>query len=354
MVKIRARGEAVRRFILENVEEHAGDIVALTAVHFDISRQAVGKHLTKLTSEGALRASGRTRGRTYTLAPLVEWSKRYDLTPGLPEDQVWRQDVAPVVGNMADNVRDIWSYAFTEIFNNAVDHSEGSSIWVKVDRTAVSTRILVLDDGVGIFEKIQHALDLPDPRQAVLELAKGKFTTDPDRHTGEGIFFTSRMVDDFSITSKGVHFSHEIGREEDWILGRGSGEGTAVFMTVNNHTARSRPKVFDEYKSSDDDYGFTKTVVPVSLVEYGDDNLISRSQAKRLLARFDKFRTVILEFEGVESIGQAFADEIFRVFPKEHPDVRIVPLEMNDAVLSMVARALGQEPDVLRRVIQSD
>ena len=51
---------------------------------------------------------------------------------------------------------------------------------------------------------------------------------------------------------------------------------------------------------------------------------MSRSQAKRILARVDRFKEVILDFEGVTHIGQGFADEIFRVFVKAHPDVRIL------------------------------
>ena len=57
---------------------------------------------------------------------------------------------------------------------------------------------------MGIFKKIQKALDLLDERHAILELAKGKLTTDPKHHTGEGIFFTSRMFDEFTILSGGV------------------------------------------------------------------------------------------------------------------------------------------------------
>lgn len=39
---------------------------------------------------------------------------------------------------------------------------------------------------------------------------------------------------------------------------------------------------------------FCKTVVPVKLLRYKDEGIISRSHAKRLLARFDKFKYVVL------------------------------------------------------------
>lgn len=110
---------------------------------------------------------------------------------------------------MPENVLDIWQYGFTEMFNNAIDHSGGKTISVNLEKTAVNTEIAIYDDGVGIFRKIQAELGLLDERHAVLELAKGKLTTDPARHSGEDIFFTSRMFDDFVILSCGVYFSHK-------------------------------------------------------------------------------------------------------------------------------------------------
>ncbi len=95
---------------------------------------------------------------------------------------------------------------------------------------------------------------------------------------------------------------------------------------------------------------FNKTVVPVRLAQYGNDQLISRSQAKRVLARIDLFTTVLLDFEGVPAIGRAFADEVFRVFRREHPDVGIVPINDDPEVKRMIARAQSApERDPSRR-----
>jgi hypothetical protein len=202
----------------------------------------------------------------------------------------------------------------------------------------------VYDNGVGIFKKIQAALNLLDERHAVLELAKGKFTTDPKNHSGEGIFFSSRMFDRFSIFSGEVFFSHEFDKSEDWILDSGTQNGgTLVRMVLHNHTARTAKKVFDKF-TSDDDYGFTKTIVPVKLMTYGDDSLVSRSQAKRLLARFDRFKVVMLDFSGVASVGQAFADEVFRVFRNKHPEVELIPQHACADVKRMISRAEVHDP----------
>ncbi len=339
MTKVQMRGEAVRRFILENVEEHPADIAIITAEKFEITRQAVNKHLRKLVDENAILENGNTRNRTYQLASLVSFSESYPIDEKLEEDQVWRKDIAIHLANLPQNVLDIWHYGFTEMFNNAIDHSEGDYIRVRLNKTAINAEISIYDDGVGIFKKIQAKLDLIDERQAVLELAKGKLTTDPSRHTGEGIFFSSRVFDYFMILSGGVYFSHQFDDQEDWIMEREeSSSGTYVLMKINDSSIRTIKEIFDEF-SSMDDYGFTKTVVPVKLAQYGDEYLVSRSQAKRLLSRIDRFKTVLFDFHGVEAIGQSFADEIFRVFSEQHPNMQLLDIRANPEVEKMISRA---------------
>ena len=339
MSKLRSRGEGIRKFILNNVESYPNTIAKVAAQEFNISRQAINKHLKKLVEGESLTVKGNTRNRVYRLRPLLEWTNTFEITPKLAEDVIWRNELEPRLGKMPDNVIDIWHYGFTEMFNNAIDHSDGKVILVHLSMSATNTQVALYDDGIGIFKKIQMELDLLDERHSVLELSKGKLTTDPDRHTGEGIFFTSRMFDDFDILSGSTYFSHRFGEKEDWILERDKfSSGTTVWMKLNNHTARTSKKIFDNFTSGDD-YGFNKTVVPVKVAQYGDDKLVSRSQAKRLLVRFDRFKTVILDFEGVDSIGQAFADEVFRVFTKMHPEIELSFVHANSDVERMIQRA---------------
>jgi len=348
MTGVRARGEDIRNYILENMEKSPKDITRTAAERFGITRQAVNKHLQRLAKEGAIAATGQTRGRTYRLAPLFHWSALYEREPGLAEHDVWRDDIAPRLGAMPDNVLNLWDYAFTEMFNNAIDHSGGTKITVHITKTAATTEMMIFDDGVGIFRKIQAALGLLDERHAVLELSKGKLTTDPANHTGQGIFFTSRAMDRFQIMSGGVFFSHRHGEDEDWILeipAEEQGNGTFVRMRLNNHTARKLVRVFDEYSGVDT--GFTKTVVPVHLARYGDDQLVSRSMAKRVLARVELFKSVVFDFAGVKSIGQGFADEIFRVFPQKHPEIELVVVKANSDVKRMIERAKSGAPEEL-------
>jgi anti-sigma regulatory factor (Ser/Thr protein kinase) len=276
-------------------------------------------------------------GEEGTMIPSPEVVTRYPISARPEEHIVWSRDVKPALPHLSHNVLDIWQYSFTEMFNNAVDHSGGSEVTVKIARLNGETEILVQDDGVGIFRKIRKALGLLDERHAILELSKGKLTTDPEKHSGQGIFFTSRMVDEFGILSGGVYFSHKFGEKRDWALEElEPADGTSVFMRLANQASRTPKEIFDQY-SSGDDYGFTKTVVPLKLAQYGDDKLVSRSQAKQVLVRVEQFKTAVFDFSGVETIGQAFADEIFRVFARSHPAIEIFSIDANQEIRQVIA-----------------
>lgn len=66
---------------------------------------------------------------------------------------------------------------------------------------------------------------------------------------------------------------------------------------------------------------------------------ISRSKARKILSRLEKFKIILLDFDRVPVIGQAFADEIYRVFQNEYPRIVIQETNMNEGVKFMVERA---------------
>lgn len=341
---VRVGGEKVRAFLLSKVGENPRTIAAVAAAHFGITRQAVNKHLLRLRVQGTLTREGSRRAPLYRLAELSVVSHRFPIDLGLAEDAIWSNHIRPALGELPANVLRIWEHAVTEMLNNAIDHSAGEWVMLEVRKTAVDTRVIINDNGIGIFRKIQQELGLLDERHAIFELAKGKLTTDPRNHSGEGIFFTSRMCDAYVILSGGLSFNHARDDENDWLTEpQQPHNGTAVAMTISNHTSRTPKKVFDEF-SSGENYDFTKTIVPVNLARFGeDDGLVSRSQAKRLLARVEQFKWVVFDFAGVQSIGQAFADQIYRVFATEHPDIRLTTVHASDEVRQMVSRALSRE-----------
>ncbi len=329
--------EKIRRFLLRTIPELPSGVARLAADRFGVTRQYANQLLRELVDEGQVRAEGQTRARSYTLKSVVK-RRAYPLDGELEEHRVWVDFAKPTLEGVDRPAMEICAHGLTEIVNNAIDHSRGTGVVVGVERNAIQVQLQVQDDGVGIFKKIQHALGLEDEEHAVLELVKGKLTTDPESHTGEGIFFTSRMFDRFVIRSGRLAYFHFA--DGDWLLEkRQRVNGTRISMTTNPETRRSVRRIFDQFAGEDEDYTFSVTHVPVALAQHGEENLVSRSQAKRLLTRLDAFKRVVLNFQGVERIGQAFADEVFRVYLRQHPEIEIQHVGANAEVNRMIRRA---------------
>lgn len=338
------RGERVRRQILLDVRHHSRDIARHIADIFSITPQAVYSHIKKLEVEGWLASNGSGKGKRYFLGDLREHRSLFSLTDDLAEDRLWRNYFSFIFDDLPENVVDICHYGFTEIVNNVIDHSGGSEFYVSITRNKDNILIFVIDTGEGIFRRIKRLCGLDDERQALFELSKGKLTTDPDNHSGEGIFFTSRAFDKYEIDSKGLKFSHDDKSAFDFLENSEIPKdkiGTAVFLLIDRDSDRKIQDVFDSFTAGPDDFQFNKTVIPVRLAQYENEKLVSRSQAKRLLIRIDKFQNVIFDFEGVSAIGQAFADEIFRVYAQRHPKVVLLPINMDKDVAKMVNRAIA-------------
>jgi anti-sigma regulatory factor (Ser/Thr protein kinase) len=331
----------IRDFILDNAEEHPESLAHVTMEQFGVSRQVVSHHIRNLIREGLLVAEGKTRQRTYQLKPIVNEAFPLAVDSDSTEQEVWTQYFAEYFKRFSENTNDICNYGFTEIFNNAVDHSEGSLAVTGYTHLPNKIRLFVSDDGVGIFNKITRDLKLADNREAILELSKGKITTDPQNHTGEGIFFTTRMFDKFSILSGNLYFSHTV--SDDWLIEhREDGvEGTYVRMEIDTRATRTIQETFDKYSGEEYDFGFRRTHVPVLLAKYGEEKLVSRSQAKRILARFDRFDEVLLDFAGVDFIGQAFADELFRVYRLKNPKTKLLWIRANSRIESTIRTIMG-------------
>lgn len=336
----------IHKFILKNVSQHPKDIGNVTRQHFNITRQSVSGHLNSLIEEGLLSASGMTRAREFKLQDYISTKLEFNVSKDLQEDQVWRKHILPLLEDIQENVLDILYYGFTEIVNNVIDHSGSRGLEVFVFRNTINTQLIVRDFGIGIFKKIQQDFNLLDPRHSLLELSKGKLTSDNANHTGQGIFFTSRMFDTFNIWSEKLFYVCTT-RNNEWLIDTenkpASKQGTSINMEIADDSNRTMLEIFDKYTSEFDDYGFTKTHIPMELLRYEGEKLVSRSQAKRLLARTDKFKEIILDFNGIKEIGQAFADEIFRVFQHNHPDIIIVKINTTTEIDKMINRAISTE-----------
>lgn len=342
--------DELRRWATTHVRAHPNDFTQALSARFGVTRAAAAPAVRRLEAEGFIvRSGGRTRP-VFRPGPSRCIERRYPL-PGLDESLAWEQDFAPLL-DLAANLRNVVHYGFTEMLNNANDHSGGAQATVRCEVAGSFLYLKVVDDGIGIFERVGQALELSDRRLALLELSKGRVTTDPARHSGEGIFFTSRAFSVFRLEANGLVYERdnpEPGpREAERLVelpgedpgGRADRRGTAVRMAIRLDSALELRSLFEHYTTgAPDDLTFDRTVIPVRLARLGNENLLSRSQAKRLISRIDRFKVVELDFAGVPEIGQAFADELFRVFAQQHPAIELRAINAGAGVMPMIRRA---------------
>lgn len=308
-----------------------------------LSRVATSRRIKRLADAGYLQRHGSGTRQTYSIGKLRFWMFEGACTElaAHGEWEVWERQVAPLLVGLEPNVVNIASIGFTEMLNNVLDHSGASTVVMGLHLAHGRLQMAVMDNGLGAFRKIAGALDLFDDRLAVLELAKGKYTTAAEGHSGMGVFVTSRMVDGFLLHSRGLSFAPRTPEGVDlsfsWIDVRRFAQGTVVLMDLATDSPRTAQSVYERYFTPDEAGAdaFHTTEVPVRLAQLSSQ-LVSRSQGKWVMQRATQFRTVILDFEGVETVGQGFIDEVFRVFAVAHPEVRLVAVRLAPPVERLV------------------
>jgi hypothetical protein len=193
-----------------------------------------------------------------------------------------------------------------------------------------------------VFDKIRETFDIADPAMAALELAKGKLTSQPDRHTGRGLFFTAQLADVFDLHANEHAFQQRSWEQRASLRERPQHRrGSTIFVAVALDTTRSIDDVLRQFSDDGAGYGFERTRVPLRLLTAPGAGLESRAQARRAAARLQEFRRAEVDFQGIEDVGHAFADELFRVFRAQHPSVQLVPLNMSARVASLVRSIEG-------------
>lgn len=246
---------------------------------FSVSRQYLNRLIKELVETGKLIKLGATRYAFYVLPEYAQKHKeifplRYRKTfknISLEEHKVLDQveQTFPLLKNLPENVRSIFTYAFSEMLNNAIEHSTSIRIGIEVSIQKKMLSFIVNDSGIGIFRNIMQKRNLKS-----------------ERHLNE------------------------------------------LFRQYTNLT-------------KDSDYGFDKTKIQVKLYTIGSVH-ISRSQARRVLSGLEKFKIIVFDFDKVPVAGQAFADEIFRVFHNKHPHITLDAVNMNEGVKFMVERARNE------------
>lgn len=332
-----ARKETVSKVIERLLSARTFITSPEVAVAAGVSRQAAYKWLTQMTSDGILVHEGNRRSSRYRLN--AQRSTTYPLAD-LTENEVWGNErialhqFDPDIEEMPV-LRQILNFAFTEMVNNAIDHSRGTEVRVRWFLNQSVLAFEIEDDGIGAFESIRESRELKDDFEAVGELSKGKQTTDPVRHSGLGIFLTSRLVDRFVLAANRLTWTvdNDVGDSAVGWLDRPR-RGTAVRCEIRYNTTKTLPEVMGSQQDPVTQR-LNKTTIRIELFRRGD--FVSRTEAKLIGARLEGFEVIELDFSGITQIGQGFADELFRVWAKEHPSSHLVPVNANPAVRAAIA-----------------
>ena len=328
--------EQIINYILKLIQANDKDLVNKAIESFDVSKSTIYNYIKELSDNNTIRKNEQTG--IYELV-FTQYEFKYKNDGSLLEDVIFDRDIAPILKGVEKNVFSAWRYAFTEMMNNAIEHSSASSIEVLVRKNELDISIILLDNGIGIFKNIQEYMKKEHNQEMTLHdcaglLFAGKFTTAKSMHSGEGIFFTSHLMDTFFIVSDKVFFSRN--NFEDIQFERNSeGEGTLVCMSLYNHSKKTTKEVFDRFSNVDD--GFIKTQIPIAHF-FLNGNPVSRSEARRLGELIVKFKEINLDFTGVDEVGQAFCHELFIVWQNRNPKAVLNILNACDDVARMIKR----------------
>lgn len=309
-----------------------------------VTRAWVSAVISELVKKGVLVKFGSTSGATYAL-PENATELGNSISKHLPRKDLKEHEVldninhqAPFLTQLDENVRSIFDYAFSEILNNAIEHSESNFVDIKVGTDEKTLWFEISDNGIGVFKNVMGKRGLANEFEAMQDLLKGKATTDPHAHSGEGIFFTSKAADIFVLDSFGYSLRVDNNIPDVFFEQTTSRKGTKASFSVSKKTNRRLTQIFSQYETNHEDPDFDKTEIQVRLYKVGTI-YVSRSQARRIFTGLEKFKHIILNFDNVSTIGQAFADEIFRVFQQKYPEIKITTTNMNEAIKYMIDRA---------------
>lgn len=324
-------------YLLQRIFEEDPDFVDHTMAAFSVSRSTVYNYINALQDAGELeRVGGSMPYRVvYRTARFTVDTSKED-----SEDRVFRRDVAPLLSDLPENVQKIWRYAFTAMLNNAFEHAGASAVNCVVNRNRLSTIVGVIDNGAGIFRRIvaserERTGELLTPAEAAGLLYAGGYTSDPEKHAGQGIFFCARLMDHFAIRSDTELFT----MQGDARVPEGERfHGTAVQMALANDSEKDLAAVMARY--IDPAAGFVRTDIPVARFFGGFP--VSRAEARELERVLSGFEAAELDFAGVGEIGPDFADELFRVLPTRRPELAISPVHVEPSVEQVIRRVRGR------------
>ncbi len=336
--------EKIKEIVKKRIKEKGQIKVSDITLETGYSRAYIQRKMSEMVRLGEISLIGRANKAIYVLGSKNFASKvlmREFKNKDLSEDFIWdRIKDETLFSDVSKKTKEIITYAFTEMLNNAIDHSKSEKINIQFEKDNNLINFNISDDGVGIFNNIRKKKKLKSDIEAIQDLMKGKQTTAPEAHSGEGIFFTSKIADKFIIYGSGHKIIFDNTIPDVFLATNPKRCGTRVSFSIKKDAIKNLSDVFNKY-SDPETFKFTKTEIKVNLYK-NDTVYISRSQARRILFGLGKFDILTLDFKGIKMIGQGFADEIFRVWANQNKKREVKYINASQEVEVMIKHATSE------------
>lgn len=327
----------IKKFILDNISNHQKDIIYTAVQRFGVSRQAVLKHMHSLINDKQVIAHGKTRDRFYELRPQVNYQKTILIDNSFSSKGIINKYVLPHLNQISDNIADIIQFSLGALFQNIRDHSNSTKIFFKLYFNHECLHAIVSDNGYGLFGNIMYQNNLSCIQNAAIELVKGGVTTDEEHHSGDDLNAVMNLFDSFRIESNGMFLEFDIEN-----LSYSSGEsaqkqGTRMHFKIDPKSERTCQKVFKKIFDPEN----KSLLIPINILSLNNnDQISSRYQAKSLLDNIDNIKSIYFDFNHVELIGPAFADELIRIIKNKDSSIKIHWIKSNETVDILMSHAL--------------
>ena len=169
--------------------------------------------------------------------------------------------------------------------------------------------IILSDNGNGLFGHIQSLLKLKNTQIAAVEVAKGQVTTDPTHHSGDELNTVIQLFDKVTIDASGKSLIF-INKTKDWIIKHSQQKkGTRLHLEIESSSKRNCKEIFQNIFN-----GKQNSIrIPINLLKIEEGELVnSRAQAQSILRNISDCKNIEFDFNNIELIGPAFADELVR------------------------------------------
>ena len=330
--------EQIKDFILENLTRHQKDIIKATILKFGLSRQAILKHMHTLISEDRVVAYGKTRDRFYELMPLVNFSQTIDVNASFSPDKILKEQIIPNLESVPLNIYEICEFSIMALLANTLDHSQATKLNYKLYVSPNDVHFVLSDNGIGIFENLNNSLILEDIQVAAIEIAKGRITTDPQNHGGDELMTVIHLFDKVAIDASGISLSF-YNKNNEWTVTRSSQQiGTRIHLEIKLNSRRTCQEVFRKIF----DQAGKIVRIPVNLVRSKNEQVNSRIQAQSLLHNLKDLTEIEFDFQNIDFIGPAFADELVRKTKEKNQIADISWINSTKMVDVLMSRAMNR------------